>query len=115
MLSWRLSSWREFNAKFILGNNENNPCKVVGNAYCLRMTTTLTTTALNDAIAKITELMPSVSSMVKGTKNDDFDYLFHTDDGSGVAKLNIITARHIAKGWAKPESKGSVIRIISAL
>ena len=76
--------------------------------------TKIAATKLETVIEKVVELVPGVSGMVKGSKTDDFDYLFHTDDESAVVKVTVVTGRHVSKGWAKAEDKGSHIRVIAA-
>lgn len=76
--------------------------------------TKIAATKLDTVIEKVAELVPTVSGIIKGSKTDDFDYLFHTHDESAIVKVKIVTGRHVSKGWAKTEDKGSYIRVIAA-
>jgi hypothetical protein len=76
--------------------------------------TKIAATKLDAVIEKVAELVPAVCAIIKGSKTDDFDYLFHTRDESAIVKVKIVTARHVSKGWAKAEDKGSYIRVIAA-
>jgi hypothetical protein len=64
------------------------------------------------AIQAVCDDYPEFTSCSKSSKNDQHDFTLYSVEGDLVGFLSIVKKSDIRKGWAKPESLGSSVRVL---